>query len=327
MSWQYLLGMVVTTVLDAWFSAAYQMLTALEPAQLEEAAEEGDEAAAALLRRLEGRERLVAASMTGATMSLMGTVTLAALWVVELVPLHRWGYFVLLALGLGWILALLGDVLPRVWAKQSHWSMASGLLLPLQVVLPLFTPALWLVDAGNRAFARVFSTRGNLDSMVTREELKELLLDSASEEVKPHERQMLRRVLDFGSLTVRDAMVPLERVTVVEASAPLREAVGLLVSAGHSRVPVVSRRGDQVLGILHASDVLYTTGLDAPVRSLLRPGRYVLPSVPLERLLKELQRTRSGLAIVVNEQGRATGIITVEDILEQIVGDIKDEFD
>lgn len=322
--WQLGLGLLVSIFLDAFFSAAGQTLTALEPAQLEEAAEEGDEQAAKLLTHLERRERLVGVALSGATLALVMGTLFALEGVRRLFPQVSW-LAVLMPLGL--FLALVGDALPRAWALGRHWQRAGALLAPLRFSAFIFAPAVWLVDQGGRVFARAFPTQNKLDSLVTREELRELLVEAASEEIKPHERQMLRRVLDFGSLTVQDAMVPLSRVEGISDASPLRNALALLSGAGHSRLPVYRRRLEQIIGMVSAYDILFVDDLDASVRSVQRPCKYVQQSVPLERLLADLQRSQMGMAIVISDAGLAVGIITVEDILEQIVGDIKDEFD
>lgn len=322
--WQLALAVGVCMLLDAWFSAAGEALTALDTAQLSEAAEEGDGDAEALLKHLSRREPLMGVAMTGATLSLMGTVVFLLLATEHFWPELNWLWLIL---PLGLLLGLLGDTLPRAWSFTQPWQRSGLLIAPLRVFSLLFAPATWLVSVSSRLFVKAFPARAGIDSMVTREELRELLIEAAAEDVKPHERQMLKRVLDFGSLTVKDAMVPLSKVVAVHEGATLQRASEVFTQAGHSRLPIYRRKTEQVVGVLHAYDVLFADDLNASVRTLERPARYVQQTVLLEHLLADLQRSRMGMAIVISDVGAAVGIITVEDILEQIVGDIKDEFD
>lgn len=324
MNLQALLLLATGIGLDAWFTAMNQLLVSLDLRPLTEKAEEGDVEATKLLAHLAQRERLLGVTVTGATFATM--LSSVAVWqlLLERVGVAEAVFYGLPAV---WGLAFLGESLPRAWAHTLPWKNAATWLLPLNFFSQIFAPAAWLVQAGSRAFSRAFQSPEGLHAFVSREELKEMLVEGAAEDVKPHERQMLKRVLDFHALTVADVLVPLEKVSRVDEGASLSEAAALFAHKGHSRLPVCNRRSGQVVGVLHAHDVLYAPQLDAPARSLMRPCRYLPDSAPLDRVLAEMQRSHLGMAMVVSQQGMVTGLITLEDILEQIVGDIRDEFD
>ena len=324
MSLQAILLLAAGIGLDAWFTAMNQLLVSLDLRPLTEKAEEGDPTATTLLSYLAQRDRLLGVTVTGATFATM--LSSVAVWQL-LVPSVGWELAAISGLPAVWGLALLGESLPRAWAHTLPWQGAAVWLVPLHFFSQIFAPAVWLVQAGSRAFSRAFQSPEGLHAFVSREELRELLVEGAANDVKPHERQMLKRVLDFHDLKVVDVLVPLEKVTRVDENTSLAEAAEQFALAGHSRLPVCNRRSGQVVGVLHAHDVLYAPQLDAPTRSLMRSCRYLPDSAPLDRVLAEMQRSHLGRAMVVNQQGMVTGLITLEDILEQIVGDIRDEFD
>jgi putative hemolysin len=140
---------------------------------------------------------------------------------------------------------------------------------------------------------------------------------------------MITNVLDFGNTTVYDVMVPLSEVTALPEDATLEDAITEVVDKQHTRIPIYRERVDQIVGVLHAFDIL-TAEVSArrgTVAELARPPLYVPESKPTVDLLVELQRAGQQLSVVVDEYGGATGICTIEDILEEIVGEIEDEYD
>jgi magnesium and cobalt transporter len=143
--------------------------------------------------------------------------------------------------------------------------------------------------------------------------------------------EMLEGVLEVGDLHVRDIMVPRSQMTVVERDDPPEKLLPVVVESGHSRFPVIGEDRDQVIGILLAKDLLRYYGEKEPgdfdIREVVRPAVFVPESKRLNVLLKEFRKTRHHMAIVVDEYGGVAGLVTIEDVIEQIVGDIADEFD
>jgi CBS domain containing-hemolysin-like protein len=140
---------------------------------------------------------------------------------------------------------------------------------------------------------------------------------------------MIRGVLDIGDLTVREVMVPRMDVVALDADAPLSEAADLVADRGFSRIPVYEGDLDRVVGILYAKELLraFQTSNVSTIRSLLRPVSFVPDSKPVAELLRDFRQSRVHLAIVVDEYGGTAGLVTIEDVLEEIVGEIHDEFE
>lgn len=165
-----------------------------------------------------------------------------------------------------------------------------------------------------------------------REQLLEDMREAASRGLLDSDSlEMLEGVLEVGDLHVRDIMVPRSQMTVVERDAPPETIVPVVVESGHSRFPVIGEDRDQVVGILLAKDLLryYAEGgqQDFDIREVVRPAVFVPESKRLNVLLKEFRKNRHHMAIVVDEYGGVAGLVTIEDVIEQIVGDIADEYD
>ncbi|SIQ68216.1 magnesium and cobalt transporter [Sphaerotilus natans] len=163
----------------------------------------------------------------------------------------------------------------------------------------------------------------------SRDELMETLADAERRElIDPESRAMLEGVIRMADLTAGDAMVAAPRIDMIDIATPFDEVLDAVASTGHSRFPVFEDSRDNIIGVLLAKDLLRTRGLGAPdLRTLLRPALFVPESKGLNELLRDFRSNRNHLAIVIDEFGGLAGMITIEDVLEQIVGEIEDEHD
>jgi len=157
-------------------------------------------------------------------------------------------------------------------------------------------------------------------------------VDAAEEggAIAVEEKEMISGILEMGRTLVREVMVPRTDIVALEVETPLLEALEVILQAGHSRIPVYRETIDQVEGLLYAKDLLPALRdgrHDLPLRELLRPAYFVPETKVVDDLLRELQRRRIHMAIVVDEYGGTSGLVTIEDLLEEIVGEIQDEYD
>jgi magnesium and cobalt transporter len=194
----------------------------------------------------------------------------------------------------------------------------------------------WDMDVNDRRISwweKVFSRVGRLraSSRDLVREMEELIEEGSAEGIiNTGEGEMLLSVLEFRRTLVREIMVPRTEMVCVEVDIPLDELIRQMVETGHSRIPVFERTIDHVVGIVHARDILqyWKSGDEAPkVRHILRPAYFVPETMGLETLLGELRRRKTHLAVAVDEYGGVSGLVTLEDVLEEIVGDIRDEYD
>ncbi len=309
--------------LQGMFSGSEMAIVSSDRLVLRSRAEDGDAGAARVLRLLENPTRLVGTCLIGTNMATIAGATLTAAWlarqgnVPELVTVAIYTPLTI----------IFSEMVPKSVFQQYATTLAPLVARPLAALAVVLTPAIWTIEAATRAVMRHFGVPDAHVHTVRREDIQLLLDSSSSPDIASEEREMILRVFRFAETTVADAMVPLIEVVAVSESATVAEATAQLVDNGFSRMPVYRRRIDRIVGLLVHSDLLFAPDPDAPVSSVMREVAHVPESKKVEALFYELRRKRQRLAVAVDEYGGAVGVISMEDILEEIVGDIEDEFD
>ena len=303
----------------------------VSPARVEELDREGRRGAAALLEITRDRPRytnLLLLLRTGA--ELTATVLVAAV-ALSTWGFHPWVAIVVVIVMLVVCYVVIG-VLPRTLGRQHPYPAglaAAGTTRALARVLSPIASLLILI--GNAITPGRGFREGPFSSDI---ELRELI-DTAGDRgvVEETEREMLQSVFDLSDTIVREVMVPRTEVVWIEETKTLRQAMHLATRSGLSRIPVIGEDVDDVLGVVYIKDLIaraigLETGERGPMLGeLMRPPVFVPESKPVDALLREMQRNRTHFAIVVDEYGGTAGIVTIEDILEEIVGEITDEYD
>jgi putative hemolysin len=309
-----------------FFSAAEMAFIAANRLRLRHLAEEGSATAEEYLESFRQPERLLSAAMMGVTIShiVAGSAVTFAL-------LPRLG-------GVAWLVAtatvtpvmlVFGEIIPKAVAREWATSLILRLYTPLKWVARLLVPFVALANAVVSLVLRVFGgPRPDTRQFVSREELKALLqLEPGEASVSAEEAEMIDKIFDLGDTTVREVMVPLVDVVMLPDTASTEEAIRLIQQRGFSRLPIFDDRETNVVGVVTAMDLLRRGGEVHRVAELMRPPNFVPETKRIDDLLREMQKGRSQLAVVVDEYGGATGIVTLEDIVEEIVGEIQDEHD
>ncbi|MBI2845434.1 MAG: HlyC/CorC family transporter [Chloroflexi bacterium] len=260
------------------------------------------------------------------------------------------GIFSLLALYFGWrlaqrwqldfsgiVLSLFGITLllflvhslARAWAAVHPQATALALAGPVQIsTLPLRP----FIALGHGVESRLVKTLGGEAATLNAEEEFRVIVGEHEEElpIEEDEKQMIASIFEFGQTIVREVMVPRPDMAAVEVNSPLSQAMDLIIQAGHSRVPVYRGEIDHIVGILYAKDLLRTIkdgSLQVPLESIIRPAYFVPETNKVDELLQDMQSRRVHMAIVVDEYGGTAGLVTIEDLIEEIVGEIQDEYD
>src|SRR5215211_4670726 len=227
---------------------------------------------------------------------------------------------------------LLGQAVPRALARTRPGATAGALLTLARFVATLVRPLSALSDGAADFFTRVFG--GEHPDTVPAGSEEEMLFitrdDNNDGVIEPEERKMIDNVLRLEETTARDIMIPRVDIIAVAEDASSQDIVDAITEKGHSRLPVFRESIDEIVGVLYAKDLLpfvigYTRTL--PIKQLLRPAFVVPESKRLDDLLGELRRNRVHIAVVADEYGGTAGLVTIEDILEEIVGEIHDEYD
>jgi CBS domain containing-hemolysin-like protein len=242
-----------------------------------------------------------------------------------------WRTFLITAAIMIAVLYLLAGIGPRVLGRQHERSVA---LAAADVLYPVVR-ALGPIPRLLLALGSVLTPgRGSRDAFGSEEELRGLVdLLEQRQVIEPDARAMIHSVFELGDTIVREVMVPRTDIVFVERSKTLRQALSLALRSGFSRIPVVGENEDDVIGIAYLKD-LVTASQEHPgresvekVTSVMRPATFVPDSKPVDELLKEMQQRRIHVAIVIDEYGGTAGLVTIEDLLEEIVGEITDEYD
>jgi putative hemolysin len=213
----------------------------------------------------------------------------------------------------------------REWATSLILKLYRPLTWAARALGPFVALANAIVTAALRA---VGGPRPDTRQFVSREELKALLqLEPGEVSVSTQEAEMIDKIFDLGDTTVREIMVPLVDVVMLPDTATSAEAIAVVRQRGFSRLPIYSQRETNVIGVMTAMDLLRGADRARSVTDLMRQPTFVPETKRIDDLLREMQKGRNQLAVVVDEYGSATGIVTLEDIVEQIVGEIQDEHD
>jgi len=264
----------------------------------------------------------------------MGAVAGTTMVVVDFVsgPQQGWGIPGLVVAIAAAILVFMAHALGRALATLRPESMAHLLYPPFRLVAPLtmVLTGIWYL-LWHRLIARLFGVPTE-DRMATSEEDLRILVDAVEETqaLEDEERDMIHSIFEMSDRDVSEIMIPRVDVVAVEASSRVSESIDLAVSSGHSRLPVFEGDLDHVAGVVHLRDlaeaVRQSRG-DVPVMELVRPVHVVPETKKIDELLREFQQERIQMALVADEYGGTAGIVTIEDLVEEIVGEIRDEYD
>ncbi len=245
------------------------------------------------------------------------------------------GILVLFLLNLGFyiVYTALSDILPKKLAAQSSETTGISLIGFQQVIYYLTLPLVWICKGIANVFLKIMGKKADVDDTYFSEDKVMSMLDRGQEsgEIKEEGRKMIDSIFEFDDLLAYEIMTPRTDVFMIDLDDDRSEYFDEMMELTHSRIPVYQGDPDNIVGILHIKDYLYNAskkGFDnINLKKLLRPAYFVPETKNIDSLFRELQKNKQHLAILIDEYGGFSGIVSVEDIIEQIVGDIDDEFD
>ena len=339
-----LLAVLVLVLLNGFFVAAEFALVRVRRSRVEEAAEEGKRAARIVLRQLEELSKYLAACQLGITFTSLGIGFLgepAVADVFESILGDELPHGVTLAISLAIAYLIttslhitIGEQVPKIYAINRAERVAFWIARPLHIFTQVFNPFIHVLNTVSNWMLRLAGIRATneYEEGGSPEELKVLIAQSLTGgQLDPGEASMLTGVFHLHEQQARQVMTPAPAVVTVDLSENVETALRRCVSSGHTRLVVTEDENhDRVKGIVHANSLaqlLLTEGPESRIDDLVREAPIVPETKPLDDLLADLQRQRSSLAVVIDEYGRTAGIVTVEDIIEEVVGEIDDETD
>ena len=226
------------------------------------------------------------------------------------------------------LVLIFGEILPKTLFQQKADSWVRKIVPAIWAVSLILYPVVWLMSKATQSISRFLKQEAEVRPLVTREELQLLLREEGGQsDINTLELEMIRRIFRFSATKVKEVMIPLVEVVALEETCSVEEAIDSVRQENYSRYPVYRDRVDNIVGILYSFDLLGAKREGKTIQSFIRPISFFPETKPADELLLEMQRNQETLAAVVDEYGGAVGIVTVEDILEEVVGEIEDEYD
>ncbi|OPY37582.1 MAG: hypothetical protein A4E35_01168 [Methanoregula sp. PtaU1.Bin051] len=315
---------LLCVLLSAFFSSAEVALISITKAKVRTLLNEKRPGADALARLKESPNKLLTTILIGNNIFNIAAAAIATAIAIQIFGDVGVG----IATGVVVIILLVfGEIGPKVYAARVSEHYALAIARPILYLSFLFSPAIWVVDCITHSLK---IHRHSAEASVTEEEIKEWI-DVGTEEgtIEEEEQDMLYSVLEFGDTTVREIMTPRVDVIIMEDITSFDAAVRLFNDTGFSRIPVYHGKTDNITGVLNVKDVFsaMVSNRKEAISEIMYDPYFVPESKKIDDLLKELRVRRLQIAIVIDEYSSFAGIVTVEDILEELVGDIQDEFD
>ena len=318
-------GVIFFGLLLAVVSASEQVFLSLTEAQLRRLKDKGNGRAERVVEYVRQPHQVIITTTLAGGVFAAGAILCFLLLFSQVTPLTP---LQILGPGLlaGLLLAVLGRALPRAIVSARPETSAFRLVRTYAVVEVLFRPLAWGV---RRLQTRVSDEVE--DDIVAAEEFKAVAEeDDDAPRLEDEKRELLHSIFEFGTTTAREVMVPRIDMIMAEVDTPRDDVLALIAEHGHSRIPIYEESVDQVVGVVHVKEIVRAGPAEedgATVRGCMRPVIFVPESKKIDELLREFQDRKSHLAIVVDEYGGTSGMVTLEDVLEEIVGEIEDEYD
>jgi putative hemolysin len=322
--------MVLGLLLAAFFSGSETALVSINWIRLEAWLEKGRGGAAALERFVTDPSRFLGTTLVGTNIAIVMTSSLASWKLARAFP--GWAPSLVGVVSTGAVtitLLVFGEIIPKIVGRRHSDAITLKAIHPLRVFYWIFSPIIWVVTGAASGLLRIVGLRTTRwRRRLTKDQLR-LLLTSEGERagaVDKEETKLISGIFEFALTTVEEVMVPRTDIVGLDPGATVGDAVDIIRAHGFSRLPVFSADRDRIEGMVHSRDIL---GLPRrrPIEGLLRPLSRVPETKMCDALFRELQARRQHMAVVVDEHGSLAGIVTLEDLLEELVGEIEDEYD
>ena len=325
-----LLIILLLLLLSAFFSGSETAFFSLPRLYLKKLEKSKSSSAKRILKLLSRPRQLLITILLGNTFVNMGISSLGALLAIGIAQKHKFNTSTALTIQViitTIVIVLFGEIIPKLTALATANKFAQIASLPLQFFSYLFYVPVWLIDKFNLLLSRKKPVDRHMTEKVTTEEIHNLIQSESSKHtLDEDEKKMLVGLFRFKDAKITEIYVPRVKVRAIEENSSLEELKELIVSTGYSRIPVYRKTIDEIVGIIYVKDlILYLE--KKTIRELMRPAWFVTENMKVQTLLNQFKQKKMQMAIVVDEVGGTSGIISLEDILEEIVGEIQDEYD
>ena len=320
-----LVALIVLIAFSAFFSASETAFSSLNQIRLKSRAEEGDTSAARVLAMAEKYDKLLSSILIGNNIGNIAAASIGTVLLTKWLGAERGATTSTIVLTV--VVLIFGEVTPKTLAKEMPETIATAVSPVLSLLLTLFTPLTWLFSQWKKLLGR-FVHSSESDS-ITEGELITMVSEAENDgELTDRESQLIRSAIEFDDVEVEEILTPRVDVVAVEDDISPEELAQTFAESGYSRLPVYHDTVDNIIGVVHEKD-FYIARLKKTItmEDLIAPTLYTTGSTQISQLLRTLREQHHHMAVVVDEYGGTEGIITLEDILEELVGEIWDEHD
>lgn len=316
----------------AFFSSSEAALISVSRLKIRGLVEKGNKQAKAVSRLREEHDRLFGTILLTENFFIILASSLGTALAISIDPDHEW-VTVIASVVMTVFIVMFGEIAPKTFAASHSTRMALIVGRPMEFIVTLMHPLVWLFTSVTNRVITLVGGKREVSPFVTEEEIKTII--SIGEEegtLDIGEKAMLHKVFEFGDTQAVEAMRPRTEIVCVDKSARVFEALALVAEHGHSRYPVVEDTVDNVQGVLYVKDLLIGMSKgeidnESPITRLVRPAYFVPETKRVKELLTEMQEQKIQMVIVIDEYGGTAGMVTLEDLMEEIVGSIQDEYD
>ena len=327
--WYEIAALVVLVLLAAFFAASEAALVGVSRLRARAMMERGVKRANAVVRLVENKNRFLTSILIGNTIVLLIADSLATYVFISA------GFpnaAVISTIVMTFVLLLFGEIIPKTVAVSDNERWALRLAPTMRRAAWILTPLVYLFQTLTNLILRPLGIKHAHQIFVTEEDIRAIVNVGAEQNVlEEQEREMIHSVIEFGDTIVREVMTPRPNIVAVSIDDSPRKALDIVIAEGYSKLPVYHESKDDISGMVHDRELLISLAngslSSTPLRLLMRPVAHVPENKKIAELLREMQRDKFTMAIVVDEYGGTAGLVTMEDLLEEIVGEIRDEHD
>ena len=340
-----LLLLVILILANAFFAAAEIAFISLNDAKIDLQAKEGNKKAKKIKSMLENPSKFLATIQIGITLAgFLSSAFASEAFASELAPiLHKlvpvlslgvWNSIsiILITIVLSYFTLIFGELVPKRIAMKNSEKIAFGTIGVIKAISIATAPFVKFLTFSTNIVSKIFGVSANDEETVTEEEIR-MMVDVGEEKgaIDKEEREMINNVFEFNDKTVSEIMIPRTQIYAVDMNLSISKVVEEITEDDefrYSRIPVYDETIDEIKGVVYIKDILLSTkNKNVKIKNLIKEAYFVPETKPLNELFEELRKNRKQIAIVVDEYGGTAGIVTMEDILEEIVGEIYDEYD
>ncbi|BDU50190.1 hemolysin family protein [Haliovirga abyssi] len=326
--------LAVLIILSGFFSASETALTAFKRINLKDVGKKNAKVAKLLKNWLRKPNEMLTTILLGNNIVNILASSIATVFALKVIgdKVNETDAIFIVTSVLTIVILIFGEITPKIIAKNYSEKVSKVVISPIYYLSILFYPLVLVLTFISKIISKIFGINLSTNNLlITEEDIKSMV--SVGEEegvIEEEEKEMIHSIFGFGDRTAREVMVPRVSVFAIESNKLLSEVWDKIISMGLSRIPVYEGRIDNIIGVLYLKDILNvikSKNIDLPVKNYIREAYFIPESKQIIELLQEFKRRRIHMSIVLDEYGGTLGIVTIEDVLEEIVGEINDEYD